>query len=259
MTTPAAVLNFVLIGESRSGLSVLQSSIDNHPDAVCHSALLHSDDKVRRSCHEGYFGPSLDPEKNPDWFVIGTTNPWRYLTTQVWDRPLHGETTVGLRVDYSQLSSLELYDLFSMRCREGDFCVIHLLRNPVACLTSKLQADRSKVAARWSGSKETPSCPPPIVLTSGKVVDFVRAHMSVRGKIAALCEDRMELHYRDLFFDYERTMASVFEFLSLPPAQPRPSYLRLRNRAFPGRISNLNSLRCELPSDVRAVMDEDLF
>ena len=99
----AMTLNFILLGDERSGASVVQSTVNQVTDAVCHLDLFHPAEDVRRASHERYFGPTLEPKRSPAWFT-SETNPRRYLSNKVFDNPQDGERVIGVRVPYSVLN-----------------------------------------------------------------------------------------------------------------------------------------------------------
>src|SRR5262245_34441108 len=151
----ATALNFVIAGEHRSGVAVAQTALDCTPGVVCHGDLLFDEhggpeeqEAVRRDAHESYFGRPADPEaatRAPEWFSARYEhpNPCRYLTDQVFDHPCGGEDHVGVRLLYPQIVKYDLFDYLEGRYREGDFCLVHVLRNPLACLISLKQARQS--------------------------------------------------------------------------------------------------------------------
>lgn len=264
MQQESQILNFVITGEVRSGSAVIQSSINNRPDkaAVCHADLFHHDDKVRRAAHEAYFGPSKDPQRLPEWFQEGESHPWQYINHAVLDRPMKGEKVVGFRIMYPTVRKWELYDLFHERWKEGDFCLIHVTRNPVACFISLKQAERFGVWRRDWNSPPQMNCPSPVNVDATELTEFCRNHTAVYGKIRATCEDRLDIAYRDIFLDYNGVMQRVFEFLELPYGDDpvMPACRRLKNRSILDRISNLDQLLKQVPSDVKGYLNaEDLF
>lgn len=259
------ILNFVVAGDSRAGTSVVQSALDHTPRVTCHGDLFfdsygtqQEQQALRREAHESYFG-TAPPAAAPEW-LTETGNPCRYLCDQVWDHPHGDENRVGVRLLYQQLARYDLYDLLEERYQEGDFCVVHVLRNPVVCRASLSQACQS---GRWLEHTSEPvqdRLPTPVSLDVPELVAFVRRHEAIRRKIKFSCRDLLEVPYHDLCLDYQATMEGICEFLELPPQRVAlPSCRRLRNRDLRGRIYNLAQLRAELPHDMRAYLDEDLF
>jgi hypothetical protein len=258
--TERQTLNFVVTGEARTGVGTLATSINNRGGAVCHLDLFARDDAARRAAHEAYFGPSEDSW--PTWFVADETHPWHYLNDEVFDNPRKNETAVGCHLPYDVVRRYELYELLALRCRDGDFCLVHVVRNPVAALVSARQAEKSGVASRgWQDKAPNPK-PAPIRLDADELVEFCRTYEATRGKVRAACDDALEVRYADLLLNYQDTMQKVFDFLELPPRPElaRPSCRRLRNGEIRERVTNLVEIRSTVPSDVRALIDaDDLF
>lgn len=257
----STLVNFAVVGEVRSGSAIVQGTLNAIDGAVCHANLFHVDDSVRRACHEGYFGPSHDDVK-PEWFVFGDTNPFQYINHRVLDNPLNGEKVVGLRITYDVIRRFELYDLFHDRCMEGDFCLIHVVRNPVACFVSQKQAEKTGVWVRDDFDAATSYVPMAISIDPEELTRFVRDWVSTSGKINTSCDDKLVIEYRDLALDYQRVMRKVIDFVELPdPLVPvNMPFRRLRNKSMRERIFNFNHLRAAVPSDVRSFMDaKDLF
>jgi hypothetical protein len=257
----ARLLNFVVVGDVRAGTSAVQGGLRDRPGVVCHDNLLHPDDATRRAAHEGYFGQSANPGRLPEWFVGDLVSPWQYLTHVVFDNPLRGEQAVGLRIWYPEVARWELWELFERRCREGDFCLVHVTRNPAVCLVSLLQARKSGL---WSRGPNEPSAgsPCPVRVEADELAAFCRSHQAVRDKIRRSCDDVLEVPYKDLFQNYQAVMHRVFDFLELPESDVPVSAncRRLRNRSVRDRLSNFDSLYREAPSDVRQLLGaEDLF
>ena len=243
------VFNFAVCGNVRSGSAVVQSAISNLKHAICHENLLHADEKIRSAEHESYFGSSDLPE----WYNREVCSPWQYINHQVFDNPKNDEKAIGLRISYPQLHSLELYDLLHDKCAEGDFGLVHVVRNPVACFVSLQQARSTNVWSRPLNDRAISHIPSPVVIVPSELVDFVRQHEAVKGKVERACDDKLVVKYVDLLFDFQATMAKVVDFIELPPAlQLVPMCRRLRNRSMRERISNFHELQVVLPADVRS-------
>lgn len=262
MTTdvPVQTLNFVVVGNVRSGTSVVQTSINNRPAAVCHANLFHDDEAVRQKAHESYFGKCNGPE--PEWYIPGMVSPWQYISHQVFDNPRKKERATGLRITYPSILRLELFSFFQEKYIEGDFCIVHVERNPVACLISQKQAQASGI---WSLNPDKPAnrVPMPLSLDPEELVPFCRSHLSLSRKIRNACPDSLRIEYADLHFHYQAVMRKVWDFLELDPDSDEPAKAgcaRLRNNTVRDRIMNYEQLRRSVPSDVRALLDaEDLF
>lgn len=266
MLDNSRTLNFALVGDVRSGLTVVSTALNKRPEIVCHAAAVHRHDDpaienaVRRRAHEAYFGLCKSPDKFPTWLVRGETNPIQYIAHALFDNPQNGETVVGLQAAYPLVREWELDELFSRRGAEGDFCLIHLRRNPVACYVSKLQAERTQVFSQRVGEKPG-LWPPAVSIDAEELIPFVRQHTATAGRLRNCCRDIMEVSYKDLFCDYATTMAWICEFLELDDAYTpiKPDIQRLANRPMVDRISNVSRLLLSVPTDVADFIRSDEF
>lgn len=260
-TKKSRTFNCLVTGQVRSGAAIVQTSISGHAQAYCHGDLLHAREKTRRREHELYFGPSVDPEGLPEWCARnqpeGRSNPERYLTTSVYDNPKHHESVLGVKVLYPDLEANDLWDYFRARTLEGDFCVIHVVRNPLACFVSLRQAEQTRIWSHETCQPEPAYFPRTVSVDIDEFVAFARRHEANVRKVRAMAdEDHYEITYRDLFFHYKKVMQHVIGYLELPAVPAiRPGILRLRNRSLPERIANFDGLRAKVPSDMRGYFE----
>lgn len=251
-------LNFVLAGDVRSGAAVVLSCINNRGGAVCHADLFHPTPEVRRLAHERYFGPGHD-DVRPAWMEDVETNPHTYITQSVFDHPRRGETACGLHLSYPAIQKYDLFDLFEACGREGDFTVLHVVRNPVACYISLKQAEQSGIWTCGTESTVPTQIPRQLRIDPDDMTRFCRNHQALRKKITDTCQDRLEIPYSQLSLAFQPTMAKVFDYLELPelPVLATPGCRRLRNRSMQNRVSYWAEVRLSVPSDVKALMDAD--
>tara|TARA_R110002020_G_scaffold16515_16_gene58320 strand:- start:2956 stop:3741 length:786 start_codon:yes stop_codon:yes gene_type:complete len=250
------VLNFVMTGPVRCGASVIQSALANHPLIACHSSLLAEHDSERRRHHERYFGPS---GTTPDWLVAGHISGEQYLTNKIFDNPLHGERVIGVTVLYPHLHAHDLWDYLANWCRRGDFCLVQIKRNPIACFVASEQERREAVSSSDSHSKY-PLIQSPLQVDIEALVSFVRMHAATDEKVARICDDRLEIGYSELVSDYPTVISEVLSFLDLPSGR------RLRKGKFLGGQGDFESkpaywdyLQSRVPSDVRRYFEPEEF
>lgn len=253
-------LNFVCVGQMRSGTSVVQSSISDHSQAVCHANLFNADNKVRMAAHQSYYDLSKNSERLPDWFVPGLISPQQYIMHTIFDNPLHGESAIGFRIHYPQVMEWDMFEIFDQCCRGGDFGLVHVLRNPVSCFISYKQAMASKLWTVKTDESLPQGRPAPLLIDVPELTEFVRTHESICRKLKAACDDILEVSYKSLLLDYARTMRQVFGYLHLPEdVIVHSAYRRLRNKPMQQRVFNFDNLRKSVPRDVREHLDaEDL-
>ena len=249
------VLNFVVTGAVRSGTGVIQSTLNSLPQVVCHADLFHPDKKIRKNCYLKYFS-------DDDYFIYNVTNPAQFLSHKVFDHPKYNELKVGVRILYDAVLRLDLFDYFEERCREGDFCLIHVIRNPVASLVSHIQAQKTNKFFTEKNKDHADSKKPfPVFLNEEELIDFIKNYESALGKILNCCDDQLVIHYKDILFDFQTTIRKVMCFLELPdPLFPVQCPIkRLPNLPIRDRIANFNILRKNLPYTYRRYLEaEDL-
>lgn len=226
-------LNFMIVGHFNSGYGLLQSALNQHSQIVCHGDILHADSKIRKQEHEQYFG---DSGKVPDWFVQGSISVEQYLNNKIFDNALHEEKAVGVKLNYRHFMDYDLWDYTNQKYRKGDFCLVHVTRNPLACYLAYRQSQTRK---------------PAIFLDEQELIDFVRFHEAAENKINRLSRDRVVVPYRELVLNYEAVLKNVLEFLELEPEPCSPYVLPLVKPNVFQRISNWAILKDSLPADVR--------
>jgi hypothetical protein len=242
------ILNFMVVGNCHSGHDILQASLSAHPAMVCHGDLLHKEQKVRRSRHEDYFGES---GKVPDWYQPREISVEHYLSNKIFDNSLHGEKAIGVRLDYDNFVVNDLWDYADQRCRQGDFCILHVSRNPVACFVDMQQAKGCQGTDGLPFMSARSICPEPTELTR-----FVRDHMANEIKINRLCGDRVVISYHELLLDFKGSLRQIFKFLELPYSSACiPNHKRINVGDIRRRIGNWTQLQAELPLDVRVVLE----
>jgi hypothetical protein len=251
----STVLSFACIGQIRSGTSVVQSSISTSPQAHCHANLLHPNEDVRKACHHDYFGKPRS-QQFPEHLSCGD-NPYRYLRATVLGQPLYGEHAIGFRAAYPEVRRLELADLLG-----GCTHVIHVVRNPVACLISQKQAEATHIwsspRASMAGVGNNGRIPAPVRLDPEEVTAFVREHEAAARYVRGSCRQACDISYESLFLSYRTTMRRLFAMLDIPfDHAVYPGTVRLRNRPFAERLSNRQELLASVPTDIKPYLSLD--
>tara|TARA_R110000751_G_scaffold94131_2_gene183677 strand:- start:3648 stop:4421 length:774 start_codon:yes stop_codon:yes gene_type:complete len=237
-------LNFMVAGNSECGHDLLQASLSAHPEIICHGDVLHETEALRKTEHEEYFGKS---GRVPDWYVPSYLSMEQYLNNKIFDNTLHQEKAVGVKVSYQQFIAQDLWDYTIRKCRQGDFCLVHVQRNPVACFVDYM---RSSAWPHKSGPLQV--SPSNVNVNPQLLVTFVRKHLSTALKVDGLCQDRAIVYYHELLLDFRGTIEKLFKYLDIRyNAACIPNLKRLRNRDVRSTISNWKQLQKELPLDVR--------
>lgn len=247
-------LNFVIVGEQRSGASVLRNGLNDLAEVICHVGLLDESRSARLQAHQSYFDNDVAFASQ-----IDTDSPYRYLNHQVFDNPQRGETRIGVHLPYERVRRWELDDLFHERYLEGDFCLLHVVRNPLACFVSQRQAEQSGIWEQPAAHSRRKIPQDAVQIEPAELIRFVRHNEAVRTRLRRAVPDLMEIDYEDLAYNYAATMRSVMEFLELEPRrQLRPSRSRrLHSESLRNRVRNWFVLERELPPDVLECLELD--
>lgn len=248
-------LNFLVIGQVRSGMGVVADTLSNHGGATCHAGLFAADAADRKAAHEAYFGAAQ--ARRPHWFCFGDrelegrsfTNPYDYITT-VLDAALYGEQAVGLCLPYAVLARFQLYDLVAELTARGDFCVVHTVRNPVEGYVSLAQAEESGQWVRYRTERGR-YVAMPLFVDPAAVAEFVDATCCARDKLRLAAADGAELDYADLPARYDDAARRLFRFLELEPRRPVCRTRRVVDLPLCKRVLNYDELRRKLPVSMR--------
>lgn len=207
------ILNCIAVSGSPTALSMLCDSLDELPDVCCHRGLLDKDHAVRRENHEKYFGES---QKLVDWCDNYEISAEQYLANKVFDRALHNERVIIAGMLYTDIQDADLWEFIASRSRIGDFCLIHLERNPLACY-----ADQQKFTYRiFSQLQEH----------SHKLKPYVHDHCRLRDKLNSICRDRVTFSFREFLLDYRRTCRRICRYLGLPQTPEYPAVPNITGR-----------------------------
>jgi len=244
------VLNFIVVGNHYSGHDLLRSSLSAHPSMVCHGNLLHCDEETRRTLHEDYFG---DSGKVPSWYLPKLISVEHYLNNKVFDNNVNDEKAVGVQLSYANFIKNDLWDYADQKCRSGDFCILHMTRNPVACFVD-VEQNRPKKSRKNTPLQFAPSWVSEI--DPHELTTFVREHLANEIKINRVCGDRAVISYHELIRDLKGSLKQIFDFLEVPysPACV-PNSKQIDMRDIRSRIGNWQQLLDELPLDVLDMLE----
>ena len=244
------ILNFMVVGNHHSGHDLLQASLAAHPTMMCHGDVLHEDEKVRKQEHEDYFGPS---GRMPDWYLPRVISVEHYLNNKIFDNNLFREKAIGVKISYHNLVESDLWEYADQQCRRGDFCILHVTRNPIACYVDYKSSQCQSVVKSVSVKIRNPGS---IHVDHKELTEFVRDHLANELKVNRLCGDRAVIPYHELLLDFKKILQNTLRFLELPYSSACvPNMKHMDMRDIKGRISNLFQLRAELPSDVLGLLN----
>lgn len=245
-----STLNYVLTGNHHSGYGMLQASLAAHPKMICHGDVLHAKESVRQAEHEQYFGPS---GRLADHFMPTHISVEQYLNNKIFDNVLYGERAVGVKVNYDCLRGYDLWEYLDQKTRKGDFCLLHVDRNPVACF----------VAQKYREGKDsfTSHRRTPVFVSPEELTQFVRDHLSVGAKLSHLGTDRFVIKYHELLLDFRGVLERTLKFLNVTFSHACvPNYRQVKRLSVRSRVANWAELQFAVPKDVRELLqDPKLF
>ncbi len=238
-------LNFIIVGNDYAGHSLLQASLAAHPEMACHGKLFDSKEATRKQQHEDYFGCS---GKVPDWYQPHTISIEQYLNNKIFDNALNSEKAIGVCLNYSLFVAGDIWEYVDQKCRCGDFCLLHVTRNPVACFIEYLAKSGEASLIKGESLRNQVS----FMLDPVKLTEFTREHLANELKINRLCHDRAIVPYHELVLDKLNALHKIFGFLEVPfsPACVANTK-KLSMCDTRSRIANLDQLSEELPLDIQ--------
>lgn len=252
-------LRYLLVGDSRSGMLAVANVIDNHKQAACYIDLFSKEAQARKEAHETYFGKSRFGQ--PEWFCLGDevlegghySNPVEYLTHCLRD----GKPGVsGICVPYGVIRRYELYETITEFAHRGDFCLLHMVRNPLECLVSQLQAEQTGVWRRFGRLRDKNAVYMPVQPKPPQVEQFIDEHVITRDKLLRCTSDSAEIYYVDFVRAFGHVCRRLFEFLELPTRKPVCRSRRLVTDPLRKRLSNMRFLEEKVSRTFRHYFEE---
>jgi len=179
-------LCFAVLGASYSGHGAVRTALDAHPEIVCHGDLLHMEPAIRRTEHAYSL---FDKDRDILDFEPAYISAEQYLN-RVYEKAEKNEKAVGVKLSYDKINKYDLWQYLDSRVREGDFCAVHVLRNPVSCYvrTRREEQDRSKDRYRLHA----------LYIEPEEMMYAVRLHLATCRKIEQICSYRVVVQYAEL-------------------------------------------------------------
>lgn len=246
----APATNCVVVGDTFSGHGEICQALNQHPKVICHGDLIGPDESVRQEAHESYFGTSRGFQ---DWFRGKEISAEQYLSNKVFDNNLHAEKVVGLRLDYSAIIRYDLWEYLERQSRGGDFCLIHVWRNPIASYLAR-QSKPTAGPGKLTSMLDTDTTAEMV----NKLVSFVSDMLALQSKVRNLTYDYAEVPYHEFVLDSDTTTRRMLQYLGLdyegaiPRLKLRPFFEILKDR-----LTHEDKIREAMPMDMRKFLDEE--
>lgn len=235
-------LQFFVTGSSFSGHGWLRRALGAHPHVRCHGDLLHPRPAVRLAEHAEYFG-SLPPTSLV--FEQGKISVEQFFNHIFSAAGNHD--VVGIRLPYERIVRYDLWSYLDTRAREGDFCLIHVQRNPVACCLKSMKEKQENGKSRYRKHA--------LYVDTNEFCESVRKRLSVEAKLNRMCRYRVVVEYDEWRENPVAVIKQICRFLGVrfsPACIPNRPPNSTRIRAF---VANWDQLYRDVPADIRKLMD----
>ena len=237
-------LRFAVIGAPCSGHGVVRQAIDAHPRVVCHGDLLHENEQVRQAEYSYTLFDTHIAFLPFDQLYISAE---QYLN-RIFSVNGKNERAVGVKLSYDKIIRYDMWSYLDAKVREGDFCVIHVDRNPVSCYVRARRAAQDRSRDRYRHHA--------LMIEPEDLVAYTREHIATYRKIEQVCEYRIKVNYAELRAKARLVADFVCPYLGLHPSgacymwqkQPGPPLRRL--------VANWDMLKRAVDSQVGMLMEQ---
>lgn len=267
-------MNFILIGECRSGAWPVAGLLSTQSKVVCHDrSVNHPDVWERTVSHYTYFGkrdkrrpygiskdghtrfphPRLHSYKKEHWIELDPVLP-HYMEHTLFPNPVYHETHVGVHLTFNTIEQTQLYEAISTWARNGQIAVLLVDRNPFDCYVSYQAALQSGI---WEGHTKRPLIP--ISIDPESCSEFVNRSLATRDRVVrsvqGIASSYFPIPYR-LLLDLETLKIKLANSLQLEPDEfgVIPSTV-LHPYRIKERVRDFDLLKKKVSSTTRSMMD----
>lgn len=245
---------FIVLGQPRSGTTMVATGLAQHPNVRCYLELMHLQAQRRRENHwvsragRSIFDPPLYVV--PDDHVVyqdgedGAAFIRQYVFDRAWPPQI---AAVGFKIHHVQgRASPGAFKVWPMLLADKDITVVRVeRRNHLATLVSRLKAKASGRWHNWQTEAAAPSAVSTFELPADEcAVHFVQQKQWYDWGRDVFREHRsIDLMYEDdLCGDYGGTLNRVFAMLGLPAHQIKPVTRKMEQHPLSSQIRNYAAL-----------------
>lgn len=235
---------FVVVGAPYSGHGVVRHALTSHPDIVCHGDLLHDDPSVRfKENAYSVFDPELITVSFDPCYISAE----QYLN-RMFSAGAKNERVVGVRLPYDKIEKYDLWHYLDAKSRSGDFCVIHVVRNPVSCFVR--EAKRRQEASRDKHARHA------VLFDQDHFIDGVRAVAAARYKVDKFSTYRLVVTYKELRTKPKLVADYVCPYLGVRSSAACHLWGNKRGRPLSSLVANWQHLKRVVDSEIRMLMEQ---
>lgn len=235
---------FVVVGAPYSGHGVVRHALTAHPDIVCHGDLLH-DDPVVRFKENAY--SVFDPELITVSFDPLYISAEQYLN-RMFSTGAKNEKVVGVRLPYDKIERYDLWHYLDAKSRSGDFCVLHVVRNPVSCFVR--EAKRRQETSKDKHARHA------VLFEPEQFIYGVRAMAAARYKVDKFSTYRLVATYQELRTKPKLVADYVCPYLGVRSSTACHLWSQRRGRPLPSLVANWAQLKWIADSEIRTLMEQ---
>jgi LPS sulfotransferase NodH len=232
------VTPFVIVGMPRTGSTLLQTGIAQHPHVRLYGELFH---KVRA---ERMAGHAILRDGRTIYYDEDQDDPIAFLERHVFFSPC-GAEAVGLKIFAEYVWRPNTYDLFQrLKDHYTNLHVVHIVRrNYLDVLASRTIANLTQ---EWMRTARTDPAPTPRIEINREDAERFFKSMLVADRFFTeffRSGEYLRIDYAELASEYALTLKQAFEFLGLSPIEPSIRVRKQINEPLSEIVSNYHELR----------------
>jgi len=254
------MIKFILLGQGRSGSSLITEGLAEHPDVRIAGEVFHSDEEGRRLAFQALNGVEPDGEREAQYYRDGA-DAWQFLEQTVFDAPLgSGVQAAGFKMFYlhARRNPVEKRDWRYLLAND-DIRVIHLIRENM--LESYISLRVAFLTGEWERFKGT-NAPrkeqPRLRLEPKECEVYFNQELAWRkwARESFRAHPFLEIKYeRDVCARFADVMNEIHDFIDVPRRRASQILEKQAQRPLREAITNYE----ELEEYFRYTLYEDFF
>ena len=231
---------FVIIGMPRTGSTLLQTTLAQHPDIKMYGELFHAVEAERAGPH------AITSKKGNIFFNAGSDDAIDFLRTNVWNKENKKYGAVGFKLFGELVNSAGTSKIFlRLKAEFPDLKFIHIERlNLLECWVSRKAAS---LTGKWIESDKSSKDKNDIKITANPIEleGFFKNYDEINGFFRSdffPANNYLNVEYEQLSNEYEKNSLRIFNFLNLPTVQVAPSIKKQRSLTAPQQIENFEEI-----------------
>lgn len=221
------MLKFIIVGMPRTGSTLVQTTLAQHPHIATFGELFHWVQTEREGAH------AIQTESGKRFFDPEREDPISFLQDAVWSRTDLDAQAVGFKLFDEYVLADNTRDLFEqLKAAWPDLSVIYIDRRKVLdVLVSRRMAEAT---GEWVRPVEQPgvTAQPMLNIPVEEARKFFDAHAKMKVRLDQWTEDArcLRVEYEELSGNFAKVSKDMFEFLQVDPIDVRPAITKQASR-----------------------------